>query len=377
MFAVFAIILALGFAANVGASGTAPSMSAAYGSGVLRRRVVALALVAAGMLAGAVLLGDNVAKTLAGGLTHGAPLTSALVLVILLSAIIPLMTANLLGLPLSTSEVTVGAVVGAGLAYARVDWSTLGVVLLVWTALPVVSFTMSAAIMRATGRWLHARVHRPGATRLRAVLGFLLVLAGVYEGFAAGANNVGNAVGPLHGGGLMSLQTGIIIGGFAMAAGALTMGGRVLETGGKRMAEITLASGTIIAGTVGTLVLLSSIFGIPVPLVQTAGTATMGAAFAWRGRQALGTQVIRDLGTIWLVSPMVSLLLAFLLAHLAIGMSPVARPVTYGVLGASLAMALFTFGVFNRVRLRQGLRRARLDAVVRTLVTLVRLAMLR
>lgn len=377
MFAVFAIILALGFAANVGASGTAPSMSAAYGSGVLRRRVVALGLVAVAMVAGAVLLGDNVAKTLAGGLTHDAPLTSALVTVILLSAIIPLMTANLLGLPLSTSEVTVGAVVGAGLAYARVDWSALGVVLAAWAALPLVAFTMSAAIMRLTGHWLQERLHRPGSGRLRAVLGFLLVAAGVYEGFSAGANNVGNAAGPLHGGGLVSLQAGVIIGGLAMAAGALALGGRVLETGGKRLAEITLASGTIIAATTGTLVLVASLFGIPVPLVQTAGAATMGAAFAWRGREALGTQVIRDMATIWLVSPIVSLVVAFLLAHLAIGVSPVARPVTYGVLSVGLAMAVFTFGVVNRARLHQGLRRAKRGAAARTIVTLIRPATLR
>ncbi len=57
----------------------------------------------------------------------------------------------------------------------------------------------------------------------------------IFEAFSAGMNNVANAVGPLVGAGLLSVQHGIIFGGLFVALGALLLGSRVLETNGKKL----------------------------------------------------------------------------------------------------------------------------------------------
>ncbi len=47
----------------------------------------------------------------------------------------------------------------------------------------------------------------------RPILTVLLILAGFFEAFSAGMNNVANAVGPLVGAGMMDVTTGIVLGG--------------------------------------------------------------------------------------------------------------------------------------------------------------------
>jgi phosphate/sulfate permease len=54
-----AIAIALFFAMNIGASGTAASMGAAYGSGAVRNKRIAMLLVAVGAFFGAVLGGGD------------------------------------------------------------------------------------------------------------------------------------------------------------------------------------------------------------------------------------------------------------------------------------------------------------------------------
>ena len=51
---IIALIIALFFAMNIGASGTAAAMGAAYGGGAVKNKLFAVTLVAVAALAGAV-----------------------------------------------------------------------------------------------------------------------------------------------------------------------------------------------------------------------------------------------------------------------------------------------------------------------------------
>lgn len=73
-----AIAIALFFAMNIGASGTAASMGAAYGSDAINKRW-AMIVVAIGALLGAVLGGGAVVKTISGGIIPSAILNVNLV----------------------------------------------------------------------------------------------------------------------------------------------------------------------------------------------------------------------------------------------------------------------------------------------------------
>lgn len=112
-----AILFCLFFAMNIGASGAAASMGVAYGSGAVKKKTYALIICAAGVLSGAVIGGGEVVKTISGGIIPEQTITLTIVCIIIGSAALSLFTANVLGIPLSTSEVTVGAIVGVGVAY--------------------------------------------------------------------------------------------------------------------------------------------------------------------------------------------------------------------------------------------------------------------
>lgn len=79
----------------------------------------------------------------------------------------------------------------------------------------------------------------------------MLIVTGFLEAIAAGMNNVASAVGPLVGADVLNKSTGLITGGLFMAFGALLLGGRVLETNGKRISHLSLSDGVVISGTSG------------------------------------------------------------------------------------------------------------------------------
>ena len=125
--------------------------------------------------------------TLGGGLVDQQNLTVALVFIILFSATLPLLVSNLLGFPLSTSAVTVGAVVGAGLAVSQMNGGMLTVIIGAWLALPVAAFVGAAGLSKLVGMRLELRFLRRPQTLIVRLLALALVGGGIYVAFAAGA----------------------------------------------------------------------------------------------------------------------------------------------------------------------------------------------
>ena len=226
--------------------------------------------------------------------------------------------------------------------------------------------------MSTAGRDAEARLHRMRSSGWRRALVIGVVLSGGFMAFSLGSNNVGNAIGPAIGRGVLSSQTGLLIGGAALAVGAALFGGRVLETSAKHVTELNLISGSTVNVVTGPLVLGASFVGVPVPIVQTMASATMGADLARRGRAALSRQLVRDIVTVWVASPVVSLVLAYTLAHLVVDASFVERPLTHVLLVLGGVFVFGTFLMVNRLRLRQVLRIARKAAPVRSFLDVLR-----
>lgn len=319
---IAAVAIALFFAMNIGASGAAASMGVAYGSGAIRNKRIALLLVAVGVFAGAYIGGGEVVKTLGSGIIPKEILNVKLVIIILSSATFTLFFANLLGIPLSTSEVTVGAVVGVGVAYEILFVRNLLTIVAFWIVIPVIAFGMAwtfgriiRALERRDSRW-------KGEGAWKKWLMLLVASAGFMEAFSAGMNNVANAVGPLVGAGLLSTDSGILWGGLFVAAGAILLGGRVLETNGKKITNMSLLQGTCISSTGGLLVIIASVFGIPVPLTQITTTAILGIGSADHGFKIWQKGVVVKILKVWLVSPLVSLVVSFTLVKLTMKPEP-------------------------------------------------------
>ncbi|MTH52675.1 inorganic phosphate transporter [Bacillus mangrovi] len=311
--AAAAVVLSLFFAMNIGASGAAASMGVAYGTGAIPKKTAALLLCGAGVLLGAVLGGGEVVKTISSGIIPKSSITIEIVLVIISSAAVSLFLANLMGIPLSTSEVTVGAVAGVGVALQALYIKSIFTIMIFWVLIPVVSFFITYCICK----WAKPAMNRL-ENRSGRLLIWLLIGAGFFEAFSAGMNNVANAVGPLVASGVMSTGQGVWIGGIFVAAGAIVLGGRVLETNGKKITTLTKTEGIVISSTGAFLVIMSSLFGLPVPLTQVTSTSIMASGAAKSGAIVFQKGIVQKIVKVWIVSPLVSLAISYLLVKLFI-----------------------------------------------------------
>jgi sulfate permease len=343
-----ALAIAFFFAINIGASGAAASMGAAYGAGAVGRKIAALLLVAFSVFLGAVLGGGEVVKTIGSGLIPSDLLSVPIVLIILTGATSTLFVANLLGIPLSTSEVTVGSIVGVGFAYQALYFSKLLTIIAFWVIVPAAAFGAAYVLSRGVHRLEKRYPGLKQGGRWKRGLIILLIITGCWEAFSAGMNNVANAVGPLVGAGLISASSALWWGGLFVALGALLLGGRVLETNGKRITSLSLLEGSIVSGTGGTLVVMASLIGIPVPLTQATTSAILGVGTAQGGFQLWHKNVVVQIVKVWLVSPVLSLVVSYSLVHLLLHQN-------YYVIAVLLSMLVGTCGTLSLMKtVRQG-----------------------
>ena len=235
----FAGLVALFFAMNIGASGAAAAVSVAYGSGAIKTRKKALIMCAIAIFLGAVIGGSKVVETIGTGIIPQTLLTAKVVLIILVSAAFSLFIANLLGIPLSTSEITVGAVVGVGIAQKALFINNILIIVSFWIIVPVIGFTL-AFILGKVITFVNNKYPQLKEKRAQKILAVFVIIIGFFEAFSAGMNNVGNAVGPLIGANLISVTTGTVVGGIFIAAGVMFLGGRVLQTNAKKITKFTL-----------------------------------------------------------------------------------------------------------------------------------------
>lgn len=85
-------------------------------------------------------------KTISSGIIPERVISLEIVCIIIGSAALSLFIANVLGIPLSTSEVTVGSVVGVGVAYQVLYVKSLLVIVSFWVIVPIVAFTFTFAM---------------------------------------------------------------------------------------------------------------------------------------------------------------------------------------------------------------------------------------
>ncbi|SHF50278.1 sulfate permease [Caldanaerobius fijiensis DSM 17918] len=315
MLLAIALLISLFFAINIGASGTAASMGAAYGGGAIKTKWIALVLVGLSIILGAFTGGEEVVKTIGEGIIPSNLFDIKITIIILASACITLFIANILGIPLSTSEVTVGSVIGVGVAYQSLYIQKILFIMSIWLILPFAAFGIAYALGKMIP-FLESKLYSFQKQNIvQKALALLLIVAGCYEAFSAGMNNVANAVGPLVATGLINTNKAIILGGIFVASGAVALGGKVLETNSKKITRLSLLQGCVVSFTSGTLVIIASIFGLPVPLTQATTMAIFGIGTSDRGINLWKSDIVKRILIIWIVSPVSSMVISFTLVN--------------------------------------------------------------
>lgn len=313
VYIIISFIVAIFFAMNMGASGAAASMGVAYGSGAISNKRLALFICGLGIFLGAAIGGAEVVKTIGSGLIPSSVITVNIAIIILASATLTLFFANLMGIPLSTSEVTVGSIVGVGVAFQSVYVHELLIVMSFWIVIPFIAFTitfLAGLVIKKRQKDLNK------GNKWSKRLMILLVITGFLEAFSAGMNNVSNAVGPLVGAGMISISTGTIIGGFFIALGVFVLGGKVIETNGKKITNLSLIQGSTVSGLGAGLIIIASLLGMPVPITQVTTAGILGIGVANSGMHLWQKGIIKRMLKVWLVSPVFSLVISYSLIKL-------------------------------------------------------------
>ena len=315
---IFLTILVVFFSLNMGASGIAPSFASTYGGRLIKKKN-ALVLFAIFVILGAVTLGKNVTLTLGKGLLPQEFVSFNVALVILGAATVGLFLANILKIPQSTSQVTVGAILGAGMYFKHLNQKTFFLKILpMWIILPLLSYVLTWLIYRKIYPPEHDNLHiyqKLFANEKKLKVSALV--ASCYVAFAIGTNNVGNAVGPLFGAGILGVNLGLILVSPVFGVGALALGKGTLETAGKEIVPLGLFSSTLVSFVTATLLIFASLLGIPQSLVQLNILSIFAVSCLKNGhRCTLDQRLTKKTFLIWAVTPLISLALSYLLLSL-------------------------------------------------------------
>ena len=154
-----------------------------------------------------------------------------------------------------------GGILGIGLATgADINVATLGKIAQVWVVCPLLVGIMAIGLYRGL-RFLLRRLDEHSLWQRTPWI--LLILSACYISFSLGANHVGTALGTLASVGIRPIWL-VLLGGGALALGALTFGARVTHMVGRGIAPLDIL-GALFAQTAAALAgHFFSILGIPV-----------------------------------------------------------------------------------------------------------------
>jgi sulfate permease len=325
-------IVALFLAINMGGSGTGPAFSVAYGVNAIRRSMIP-GLFGIMVFIGAITAGKATATTIGKELLDPTLMNEVLVTIILLSVSISLLIANLAGIPQSTSQSTVFAIAAPAIYYGSFSSNKLFIEIIpAWFILPVISFF----VCFLAGKYIYKPLRRRGLTISKKVnnspiLLSLIVITSLYVAYSIGANNVANASGPVASMTMnelgatadkkfiliMILSTLVVAPSFGI--GSSIFGHKIVQNTGKEIVLFGRIEAVIIAFVSATLLLLASVTkGIPTSLVQLNVAAILGIGVAKLGfRNIFRKTEVNKFFKMWIISPIVSFTLSFLLTFLA------------------------------------------------------------
>jgi len=291
----FAIIPAVVFGWALGANDAANVYGTAVTSGLVKYRL-AVVLSAIFILIGALLEGSRGLETISS--VSSQTLITASVSTIGAAISMTLMT--YLGIPSSSSQAMMGAILGIGILNSTVDWSVLTKVVICWITTPIGAAIGSFFLYRIFAV-MFRRIKTVQAQDLSLKIGALII--GAYGSYALGANNVANVTGPFAG--IISLEVAALVGGLSIALGVLTFSKRVMYTVGKQITSLDQFSAVIATFSQAITVWIYALIGVPVSTSQAIVGAVIGAGLA-RGSRNINYKTLRNIALGWLQTPLIA-----------------------------------------------------------------------
>ena len=294
---------------NIGANDTANCMGTSVGCGLISFRN-AVILVAIFSILGALLQGQNVMNTIGRGIVK-SDLSYLAVIIALLCSGFFVTLATFFRIPTSTSQAIVGGVVGIGLAVnAEVDFSKFIVIAESWVICPLMVMALSFGLMHLVK--LILRRFETASFRFQNALGWLAIGSACYVAFSMGANNAGNAVGPIANLGILHPKLLLLMGGLSIAVGAVTYGRKVADTVGKGITPLDIPGAFVAQVSSAFGMHLFSLLGIPVSTSSVIVGAVVGVGLV-KGMKAISKKTIATILLGWLLTPTFAAVSSYLL----------------------------------------------------------------
>ena len=292
---------------DIGANDTANCIGTTVGCGLLSFRRAVL-LVAVFVILGAMLQGHHVMHTIGKGIVK-ADLNYLSVCVALICSGFFVTLATFYRIPTSTSQAIVGGVVGIGLATgAEVDYSKLILIIESWILCPLLVLGLAFALMHLF-RFVLNRFNTSSLIS-QHVLGWLAIMSACYVAYSMGANNAGNAVGPVANLNIFPPRVLLLIGGVSIAVGAFTYGRKVADTVGKGITPLDIPSAFVAQISSAFGMHLFSMLGIPVSTSSAIVGAVVGVGLV-KGAKAISKKTILTILIGWVLTPTLACLASY------------------------------------------------------------------
>ncbi|MDH5556314.1 MAG: inorganic phosphate transporter [Alphaproteobacteria bacterium] len=318
---------------SLGANDAANVFGTAVGSRMIRFSTAAV-ICSVFVIMGAVMSGSGAAHTL-GKLGAIDALGGAFMAAFAAALSVYLMTKA--GLPVSTTQAIVGAIVGWNLFTATsTDPATLSTILGTWVICPILAAIIAMLLYKGTSWFL--RKMNFHMIRLDAYTRAALILAGAFGAYSLGANNIGNVMGvfvpssPFKDLSIMgmadftSVEQLFLLGGLAIAAGVITYSERVMLTVGGGMLPLSPVGAWVVVmahsivlflfASRGLQALLLSYDLATIPLVPVSSSqAVVGAVLGiglLQGGRGIRWRIVGSVSLGWVVTPLVAGLVCYI-----------------------------------------------------------------
>jgi PiT family inorganic phosphate transporter len=293
--------------AALGGNNFSTCLGASLGAGIVRLSN-AILIATAGVILGTLFEGHKLSNVVAGQILP--TLSAPGLVVILVSSLLVMAAVTLLHVPLSLSQVMVGAAWGLALATGTQIGSMFSIeVTASWISSPILAFLISAAVEIAVLR-LGRKAKDVFALNHRYAI--LTLIAGFYAAYTLGANTLGLVVGLFPQG----LADPLIL-SLVFSAGAV-VGIAFLSTGTVRSVAdnlVGLSPSTALSAQFGGAlsVHLFTQLGLPVSISQVV-IGGMGGAASVKRIAITNKRIIQQIIAGWTIGPLAGAIVSFLLA---------------------------------------------------------------
>ena len=273
-----------------------------FGSAVASRMLkfwTAAVLASVFVLLGALLQGQAGIETLKG-LTQFT-LEQAVVSSVAAATTVTIMT--ILGLPVSTSQAVVGAILGIGFLNQQLNMAGLGKVVACWFGTPVGAMVISVIVYKGLAAFYNNL--KINLIQSDILIRLSLIAAGSYGSYALGANNVANVTAVFVGAGHLSVFSAALIGGLSIGLGILTLSKRVMETVGKKLVRLDPFSALVVLLAESITVHIYTFIGVPVSTSQAVIGAILGVGIV-KGISTVSGRTLVNILIAWLLTPAVA-----------------------------------------------------------------------